>query len=72
MTFYEQQPSHGKGPFMEDDLRWKTAVNRRQTLMEHNFWWKIPFNGRQSSMVDELQHKTPMEGENRASELEVF
>ena len=49
----------GRWPLMEDNIRWKTALNERQPSIENDLWWKTTFDGRRPSMEDNLRWKTP-------------
>ena len=47
---------------MEDNLRWKTTFNGRQTSMEDNLEWKMTLHGRQPSMEDNLWWQSTFDG----------
>ena len=40
------RPFGGRGPSVEDDLRWKRTFGGRQPSVEEDLWWKMTFNGR--------------------------
>ena len=44
----------GRGPMVEDDLRWKTTFDGRQPSVEHILWWKTTFGGKQPWAEDNL------------------
>ena len=47
----------GRGPLVEDDLRWKTTFGGRRPTVEDDLQWTTTFGGRRPSVEDDLWWK---------------